>query len=184
VNIVHSEERTAANDGTFSFPVFDPDCNRYRFSASKPSDFWLPSNQNVFTGVPSQPVQIVLGPRGGKVQIQVWDVATDRFIRAQLDISRKTIAGKQFGSLQTATNLDGSAITELLPSGEYSVKVISYPCANVEYWTSNGPASSFIVKPETVLRETLRIDIRNIKPRPRFDGHPRPRCSVNRAAFR
>lgn len=178
VHISHSQERTTAEDGTFSFPVFDPDCNRYRFTANKQADYWLPSDISVFTGVPpivsiiefsssapSQPVHIVLGIRGGKLEIRVWDVATNRFIRAGLYIDRKPVAGKHFGSVQTETGTDGSAITELVPPGEYTVTVMSYLCGKDEYWTSNGPVSSFVVGSGTLLKETIRIDVRNIKPR-------------------
>ncbi len=190
VHIAQVRETTTAEDGRFSFPVFDPDCNRYSFSASKPTDYWLPSNENVFAGMsltapvvelsatmPSQPVEIVLRIRGGKVTFRVWDIATDRFVRARFELNHKPIKHKKFGAMLLSTGMDGSADTELLPPGEYTVEVESYPCGSEEYSTSSGPVSSFVVNPATQSEVIIRVDVRNIKPNPRYDGHRRRNCN-------
>ena len=190
---------TTAKDGSFSFPIFhremlDPsqseaDCTQYLFRASKVEDYWLPSDENIFSGLtptitsvefplkfPLQPVQIVLRTRGGKVRFRVWDSATDRFVRANLEIDRKPVEGKRFGSILTRTGDDGSAATELLPAGQYTLQVESYPCGTGEYWTAIGPVSSFNVQTADNLDETIRIDVRNIKPLSGDDGHRRGNC--------
>lgn len=194
-----NQTTTTAEDGSFSFPVLprkmlDPDereadCKQYRFRASKREDYWLPSDENVFSGVPPivptvdlplkfplEPIQIVLKVRGGKVSFRVWDVATDRFVGAYLAVNRKPVEGKEFGSMLIRTGDDGSPDTLLLPSGEYSAEVESYPCGANEYWTTVGPVSSFTVQAADNLDETIRIDVRNIRPSPSYDGHRRQNC--------
>ncbi len=177
VHISHSEVKTTAADGTFSFSVFDPPCNRYRFSASKPADYWLASDDSLFTGTPpvipiidlsssapSQSVQFVLNMRGGEVSLRVWDVATERFVHAEFSLNRKPIEGKQFGSIMTATGDDGLANTKLLPPGEYTVTVSAYPFRKGTYCPVLAPVTSFVVVAGTHLEETIKIDARTIKP--------------------
>jgi hypothetical protein len=93
-----------------------------------------------------------------------------------LGLDRKAVEGKKFGSMLLATGKDGSADNQLLPPGEYTVEVMSYPCRTDEYWTAGGPASSFSVEPGTHQEEMIRIDVRNIKPSPAYDGHRRTNC--------
>jgi hypothetical protein len=177
VHISHSFVETTAEDGTFFFPALDPECNRYRVSASKPSDYWLASDDPVFTGTPpvapiinlsssapTQPTQIVLNVQGGEVSFRVWDVATGRFVHAGFDINRKPVEGKKFGSIMTATGEDGSATTELLPPGEYTVAVSSYPFRKDAYCPVLAPFMSFVAVVGTRLEETIKIDSRTIKP--------------------
>ncbi len=194
-----NQTTTTAEDGSFSFPVLprtmlDPgdseaDCKQYRFRASKREDYWLPSDENVFSGVsptaptvdlplkfPLEPVQIVLKVRGGKVSFRVWDVATDRFVRAHLAVNRKPVQGKEFGSMLIKTGNDGSPDTLLLPSGQYSAEVESYPCGTSEYWTAVGPVSPFTVQAADNLDETIRIDVRTIKPLSGDHGRRREKC--------
>jgi hypothetical protein len=185
-----SKEKTTAQDGTFSFPVFEPDCNRYSFSASKKADYWLPSDEDSSTGETpaapvvvvsdrsaTQPIRIVLRVRGGEVSFQVWDIATGRLVRAELGIVRKPVGGKKFGSISIATGKDGSPASRLLAPGEYAVTVRSYPCREKEYWTARGPVHSFMVGPGTHLEETISIDVRNIRPLPVFDGRQVENCN-------
>jgi hypothetical protein len=152
-------------------------CKQYRFSASKPKDFWLPSDQSVFAGVaptiptvdvpislPLQPVQIVLPIRGGEVGFRVWEVSTGHFVHVEFDLSRKPVEGKQLGSIMTATGEDGSATTELLPPGEYAVTVSSYPFRKDAYCPVLAPITSFVVVAGAHLEETIPIDVRTIKP--------------------
>jgi hypothetical protein len=174
---------TTAKDGSFSFPLFhrneygDADCKKYEFRASKTGDYWLPSDENVFSGlspsvptvdipigIDSQPIQVVLNIRGGEVSIRVWDVATSRFVRAGFELERKPVEGKKFGSMMSVTGEDGSAVDELLPPGEYTVEVQSYPCHTEEYSTAVGPIESFVVEQGKQLDEIVKIDVRNIKP--------------------
>jgi hypothetical protein len=174
---------TTAEDGSFSFPLFhrkeyrDVDCKKYEFRASKEEDYWLPSDEHIFSGlspavptanipvgVDSPSIQIVLGVRGGKVSIRVWDIATNRFVRAMVYLERKPVVGMKFGSEQWETNENGSPASELLPPGEYTVEVQSYPCRAEEYWTVGGPTDSFTVEPGKQQDEIIRIDVRDIKP--------------------
>ena len=184
------KKTVTAGDGTFSFWPFDPDCNRYSFSASKQEDYWLPSDQRLFTDVePSipamdlaslsavKPIRITLGARGGRIAIRVWDIATARFVHAGLELSRKPVAGKSFqGPELTSTGKDGAALVELFPLGEYEVQVRTYPCGKNEYWASNPrPVSSFAVESAIQLEKTIRIDVRNIKPEA-SGGRPQSNC--------
>jgi hypothetical protein len=190
---------TTAEDGSFSFPLFhrkvlepnesEADCKQYEFRASKKEDYWLPSDENVFSGLtpritsidfplkfPLQQVQIVLRTRGGKVRFRIWDIATDRFVGATLTVDREPVEGKTFGSIMFKTSDDGTAATELLPAGRYSAQVNSYPCGTTEYWTAVGPVNSFTVETADNLDETVRIDVRNIKPLSGENGRRRKQC--------
>jgi hypothetical protein len=194
-----TQDATTAADGSFSFPVFhrmatnpaysDADCDQYRFRASKEEDFWLASDDNIFTGatpkIPMidlplkprlQPVQIVLSIRGGEVNFRVSDVATGSFVQAMLDLERKPVEGKKFGSVEWKTSGDSLGDVKLLPPGQYTVSVQSFPCGVNEYWTVSGPSRSFLVESATRLEETITIDVRNIKPLPTNDGHRRKNC--------
>lgn len=194
-----SQHTTTAEDGSFSFPLFhgnmldpthgDDGCKEYRFRASRREDCWIPSDENVFSGVaptvptvdlrvglPAQPVQIVLSIRGGEVSFRVWDVATGRFVRSELDLDRKPVEGKKFGSMMFATGEDGSADAILLPPGEYTVEVESYPCGTNEYWAARGPVRSFVVEPAKHVEEIVEIDVRNIKPSRTYDGRRLKNC--------
>lgn len=194
-----SRHTITAGDGSFSLPLFhlkmlepnqsEADCKQYQFRASMKEDYWLPSDDNVFTGgvptistvnlpleLPLAPVQIVLSVRGGKVGFRVWDVATSRFVHAEIYVSRKPVQGKKFGSIEWKTRDDGEFDVQLLPPGDYSVEVQSYPCGTEEYFTASGPVNSFIVQPQTFLEEKISIDVRNIKPLPGDHGHQRENC--------
>jgi hypothetical protein len=190
---------TTADDGSFSFHTFSQaeiapsdiaDCKQYQFRASKREDYWLPSDGDAaFTSehpalpaigvpfrLPLEPVQIVLKFRGGKVRFRVWDIATDRFIGATLELDRKPVEGKKFGSMLFRISDDGTAAAELLPAGRYSVRVQSYPCGAEEYWTAIGPTSSFAVEAADNVDETIRIDVRTIEPLSGEHGRRRKNC--------
>jgi hypothetical protein len=171
---------TTAADGSFSFPLFatnDSDCTQYQFSAKKRDDFWMPSDEDVFSGItpeiptvdvpivlPSKPVQVVLRIRGGEVSFRIWEISTRRFVHAAFEIRRKPVEGKQFGSILTATGEDGSAFTRLFPPGEYTVSVTSYPSQKDIYCPVLAPATSFVAAAGIRVEETITIDVRKIKP--------------------
>jgi len=155
------KQETTADDGSFSIESFGEDCYRYRLSANKSGDFWLEtgdaastSPQGVFysgpngtyptvdvlsTASPPAPVTIELGQRGGKVDLQVWDRATSRFIYAILSIDRRPVEGKKFGSEEIATGMDGSLDTLFLPPGDYVASVVQYQCKGKEFWAAMPP---------------------------------------------
>jgi hypothetical protein len=197
--ISFTKDTTTSEDGSFSFPLFhlkmlDPnqseaDCKQYQFRASKKADFWLSSDDNIFTGgtptipsvdlplrLPSQPVQIVLSTRGGEIAFLVWDVATNRFVHAMLWLSRKSVEGQKFGSVEWETSDGGKADVQLLPRGEYTVQVQSFPCGADEFWAAYGPVTSFSVQAGVRVEKDITIDVRSIRPLRRYRGHPRGNC--------
>jgi len=172
---IETRKTVSAADGTFSLPAYDTRCSRYRLLASKEGDFWLPTGDSQFGSTPterivvdissvppSRPV-IVLNARGGKVAIRVRDVATGRFVFADLVYEKPE--DKFFGA-SIPTGLDGSATVPLLPPGEYTVKVFSFTCGDShQEWhvTADGPQISVRVRPGIQLNEVIEIDSRKIK---------------------
>jgi hypothetical protein len=171
---------TTSLDGTFSMAAFGEDCQRYRFTADKRDDFWLRTGDDVFYGgsngtspvldlslaSASQPVTILLGARGGKVDIQVWDNATKRFIYALVSIEHKPVEGKKFGSEDIATGKDGSADTLFLPAGDYTASVEQFQCRDKIFWAITPPVFTFtaVGGERSVLK--VSIDVRSIKSTP------------------
>lgn len=169
----------SAADGTFSLPAYEARCSRYRLVASKEGDFWLPTDdlmhsqfgpmptQRVVVDIssvpPSKPV-IVLNARGGKVAVRVRDVATGRFVFADL-VYEKPDQDKVLGA-SMPTELDGSATVHLLPPGEYTVEVFTFTCGDSHeewYATADGPKISVVVRPGIERDEVIEIDSRKIK---------------------
>lgn len=176
---IETRKTISAADGTFSLPAYDTRCSRYRLLASKEGDFWLPTDdlmdsqfgptptQRIVVDIssvpPSGPV-IVLKERGGKVAIRVRDVATGRFVFADL-VYEKPDQDKVLGA-SMPTGLDGSATVHLLPPGEYTVKVYSFSCGDShEEWhvTADSPKISLLVRAGIELNEVIEIDSRKIK---------------------
>lgn len=172
-----SKETTTAPDGTFAVPIFGNDCQHYRFSASKKGDFWLETGEAVFYGGPNgaspildsssanafNPVTIKLGVQGGRVDFQVWDSSAGRFIYSLLEIERRPIDHKKYGSMEIATGKDGSADTLLLPPGEYSASVVMYQCGDKQYSAVVYPTLYFSVIPNANQKVKITIDVRTIK---------------------
>jgi len=176
---ISTRQTVSAADGTFSLPAYDTRCSRYRLLASKEGDFWLPTDDwdgsqfgptpserivvDISSVPPSRPV-IVLNARGGKLAIRVRDIATGRFVFADL-VYEKPDQDKVLGA-SMPTGLDGSATVHLLPPGEYTVKVFSFSCGDShQEWhvTADGPQISILVKPGIELNKVIEIDSRKIK---------------------
>jgi hypothetical protein len=178
-DLIETRKTVSAADGTFSLPAYDNRCSRYRLLASKDGDFWLPTDdwlnsqfgptpaQRIVVDIssvpPSRPV-IVLNARGGKVAVRVRDVATGRFVFADL-VYEKPDQDKVLGA-SMPTGLDGSATVHLLTPGEYTVKVFTFTCGDSHeewYGTADGPKISVLVRPGIELNEVIEIDSRKIK---------------------
>jgi len=177
-DLIETRKTVSAGDGTFSLPAYDTRCSRYRLLANKEGDFWLPTDDfigsqfgstpsegivvDISSVPPSRPV-IVLTARGGKVAIRVRDIATGRFVFADLVYEKPE--DKLFGA-SMPTGLDGSATVHLLPPGKYTVKVFSFSCGDShQEWhvTADGPQISILVRPGMELNKVIEIDSRKIK---------------------
>jgi hypothetical protein len=177
---IETHKTVSAPDGTFSLSAYDPNCSRYRLIASKETDFWLPSDDltnskfgltinerivvDVSSASTSKPIVIVLKSRGGKVAIRVRDLATGRFVFADLWY-QKPDQNNLVGAL-IPTALDGSADTHLLTPGEYTVQVGSFTCGNSHseaYLTADGPKISLIVRPAVKVNKIIEIDSRTVQ---------------------
>ena len=188
INFVQ-EAKTSA-DGTFHIPRFlESACNRVQLSAKKLDDLWLKTGHDVFyerdngtTPVveaallnPPTVVEITLGRRGALVAFRVWDVATARFIRAELYLKREPVPGAKFGSMQIATGRDGSADTLLLPEGEYDISVEQYSCKGADYFTANPPHETLTVVAGQRVAKDISVDVRQIKPMKSYSNpHGKP----------
>ena len=75
-----------------------------------------------------------------------------------------------------ATGEDGSADTKMLPPGEYTVKVKTYPFHRKSYCQVHEPVTSFIVESGTHMEETITIDARTIKPLVKYDRRELENC--------
>jgi hypothetical protein len=177
---IETRKSVSAADGTFSLPAYDPRCSRYRLIASKETDFWLPSedllnsefgpwtNERIVVDVasvpPPRPVRIVLNSRGGKVAIRVRDLATGRFVFADLWYEKPDQSN--LVGADVPTGLDGSATVYLLTPGKYTVRVASFTCGNSHdesHITADGPTISVLVRPAIESNEVIEIDSRKIK---------------------
>jgi hypothetical protein len=186
------KQATTTPEGTFSIPAFGGECSQYRLTAGKRADFWIETGDCLFCGgpngtpptvnlsAPSVPgtITIVLGQRGGAVDLRVWDAATARFIRAMLRIDHTPVEGKTFGSMEIATGKDGSADTLLLPPGEYVASILEYQCGTKEYWAAAPPQFSFEVTSGNKQDPKISVDVRTIKSLKTY-ANPRGRkCQV------
>jgi hypothetical protein len=177
---IETRKTVSAADGIFSLVAYDPRCSRYRLVASKEKDFWMPSddllgstfgptiNERVVVDVssnpPPEPVRIVLNSRGGKAAIRVRDLATGRFVYANLWF-QKPDQDNILGVL-VPTGLNGSASVHLWTPGEYTLQVSSFTCGSSrseEYVTAEGPKFALIVRPAAEVSEVIDIDSRTIK---------------------
>jgi hypothetical protein len=184
---IETRKTISAADGTFSLPAYDTRCSHYRLLASKEEDFWLPTDDlmnsqfgptpsqrivvDISSVTPSRPVIVVLNARGGKVAIRVRDVATGRFVFADL-VYEKPDQDKVLGA-SMPTGLDGSATVHLLPPGEYTVEVFSFSCGDShQEWhvTADGPKIFVLVRSGIELNQVIEIDSRKIKIRKNSQG--------------
>jgi hypothetical protein len=172
------EVKTSA-DGSFYVPPFlDVSCNRVRLSAKKLEDLWLKTGHEVFygndngttpvveasqSGSPTK-TEITLGHRGALVSFRVRDVATDRFIWAELHVERIPVPGVKFGSMLIATGRDGSPDTLLLPAGQYEISVTQYSCRELDYFTVSSRRENLTVEAGQRIAKDLSVDVRTIKP--------------------
>lgn len=176
---IETSKTVSAADWSFSLSAYDTHCSRYRLRASKEGDFWLPTDDFLpspygstpterivvvdISSVPRSRPVIILNARGGKVAIRVRDVATGRFVFADL-VYEKPDQVRFDASMPT--ELDGSATIHLLPPGEYTVEVFTFTCGDSDeesYITADGPKISVLVRPGIELHEVIEIDSRKIK---------------------
>ena len=162
-----SQGKTTRQDGVFFFLVddFAPGCDRFRLTASKESDDWLPVTKVVQfqQGQTLLLTHLVLADRGGKLSIQVWDTTFSRFIYAQLDIKSKAAPGQVPFTTGVSTDGNQTPTVKLLPPGEYTAQVRQYACRSFIYFTSDVAPVPFEVKPAMQVDEMVRIDVRRIK---------------------
>jgi hypothetical protein len=185
-----SQAKTS-EDGTFSIPPFGENCRRFQFTASKRSDFWMETGEDNLNGglngtspaidlslTPDpSPVTIKLGQQGGRVDVQVWDIATERFVYATLSLKHQPAAGRIFGSEMFATGKNGSSETLLLPPGEYFVNIDSYQCRDRQYVPPEQLCFPLSVASGTQQRKELQIDVRLIKAMRAFGTPYGRKCS-------
>lgn len=190
VYLVH--ETLTGPDGSFSLKSYDPDCNRYKFSASHREAFWLPTGDNIFYVVPNgttplielkpgqapAPVLIRLEQQGGEVELNAFDEATQSYIYAGLGLRRERVGKKSFvGRMSLATGDDGSAHTLFLPPGKYVVKVDRYLCHGKEYFSAKPPTFRFTVEAGMRHALTLRVNVAELLAKSSYDNPKAERCA-------
>jgi len=178
------------DDGSFSIASFDLRCGRVRFTAEHREGYWLKTGDDVFypstNGTtpqinisgdsPPPPVTIFLGARGGEIEFQVWDEATDRFIYAGLAIEREPVDGRGFGLVSIATGDDGSSHTLFLPGGQYRVSVTRYLCGPKTFFVATRVWESFEVTPGQKAVKKLAVNTFNIKASDSYDNPSGQKC--------
>jgi len=179
------QEVKTSTDGSFYVPPFlDVSCSRVRLSAEKLEDLWLKTGHGVFYGEDNGTTPVVeasesgspttteirLGNRGGSVSFRVWDVASHRFIYAELLVKRLPVPGAVFGSMQIATGRDGSPDTLLLPAGQYGISIGQYSCREAVYFTANPSRETLTVQAGERLTKDFSVDVRLIKPMKSYDN--------------
>ena len=185
------QEVKTSTDGSFYVPPFlDVSCNQVRLSAKKVEDMWLKTGHEVFyegengttplveasrSGLPTT-TEIRLENRGGSVSFRVWDVASRRFIYAELFVKRLPVPGAVFGSMQIATGRDGSPDTLLLPAGQYEISVDQYSCREAVYFAASSPRETLTVQAGEKLATDFSVDVRLIKAMKSYDNPRGKRC--------
>jgi hypothetical protein len=185
------QEVNTSTDGSFYVPRFlEVSCTRIRLSAKKVEDLWLKTGHEVFYGGDNGTTPLVeasesgspttteirLGNRGGSVSFRVWDVASHRFIYAELSVKRVPEPGAVFGSMQIATGRDGSPDTLLLPAGQYQISIDQYSCREAVYFTANPPRETLTVQAGERLGKDISVDVRLIKNMKSYDNPSGRRC--------
>lgn len=167
------QEVTTGENGEFNIPP-SGSCAQLRLSAKK--GLWLKTGQDVFYGKQigttpvvqlngtQQRVEIRLGEMGGRVDVRVWDRATQRFVYADLSIKRMPVPGLKFGFVEmTATGQDGSAGTLILPAGTYEFSVDGFACGTQKYYARHPVREQVHVSSGKILEKDISIDVRNIR---------------------
>ena len=187
------QELSTSPDGRFSLRSFDPDCNKYKFSATHRERLWLPTGDSVFylkpngttptlelmSGHVPVPVLIRLGERGGEMDLRIFDEKTQSYIYAGFSIYRKPIGKKPFGGgMTTATGDDGSSHTVFLPPGNYVATVDRYLCHDKKYFSALPPTFTFRIRAGVRQARTLKVDIARIKPKASYDNPRAMRCTL------
>jgi hypothetical protein len=170
--------------------VLPPGAITIRLSAKKVEDLWLKTGHDVFyeadngtspevdapwTRTPTT-TEIKLGRQGGLVSFRVRDMASDRFIWAELQLERTPVPGAKFGSLRIATGPDGSPDTLLLPAGQYQIFLESYSCHGKDYFTDRPPMESLTVQAGEKVAKDFSVDVRSIKPMRSYDNPKATPC--------
>jgi len=194
VHFNYVQEVKTSTDGSFYIPPFSASvCNRVRLSAKLVEDLWLKTGHDASDifyegdngtapvveaarlGSPTV-TEITLGARGGQVAFRVRDLATGNFIWAGLYLERIPVCGAKFGSVMTTTGQDGSAVTELLPAGNYRISVERYSCRGAHYFTANPPQETIAVEAGQRVAKDISVDVRLIKPEKIFDNPRGKKC--------
>jgi hypothetical protein len=191
IHISYVQEVRTSSDGSFYVPPFLASaCNHIRLSAEKREDFWLKTGREVFyesdngttpevdaprTG-PSVVTEIRFGKQGGLVSFRVRDVASNRFIYAELQLERTPPPETNFGSMRIATGHDGSPDTLLLPAGQYKIFLEGYSCRGKNYFTDGAPLEPLAVEAGGKLAKDFSVDARAIKPIRSYDNPKAKPC--------
>ncbi|MEE8201744.1 MAG: carboxypeptidase-like regulatory domain-containing protein [Candidatus Acidoferrales bacterium] len=190
VTVHLARETKTAEDGSFVLESFDPGCNRIQFTAAKREEYWLETGEDsLYTGTngtaptvtlspgsPPPPITIILGQRGGEVEIQVWDIATKRFIYAGLEFQRRPIEGQTFPFVYISTGEDGASHTVFLPVGEYEIALNYFDCRGKTYFADDLPQERFVVLEGEHRIEQLSVDITQVEVRSSYDNPGGERC--------
>jgi hypothetical protein len=186
------EETITNPDGYFSIKSYDPDCNKYQFSASHREALWLPTGDNGFSMTPNgtnpvielkpgqipAPILLRLEQQGGEVELIALDEATRSYIYAGLSIRREPVGKKTFSSrLSIATGEDGSSHTLFLPPGEYALEIDRYMCHDKIYWSAKPPTFRFTIEVGMRQTLTLRLNIVELEAKTSYANPEGKRCS-------
>lgn len=186
------QETTTKPDGRFSMKAFDPNCNKYKLSASYREAFWLSTGNDIFylvpngttptielmPGKPSAPVLIRLEQRGGEVELRVFDEKSQSFVYAGLSIDREPVGNKTFGGgISIATGVDGSLHSLFLPAGKYVAKVERYMCHDKTYFSASPATFKFNVRAGMRQTLTVKVNTAKIQARSSYDNIRAARCS-------
>jgi hypothetical protein len=191
-NVHLGEDTRTGSDDSFSLKSFDPNCNRYRFSASHREAFWLPTGDNVFYVVPNgttplielkpgqvpAPVLIRLEQQGGEVEIRAFDEATRSNIYAGLSIHREPVGKRTFGgNISIATADDGSSHPLFLPPGNYVAAVEGFRCHGKAYFSAKPPTFRFTIVGGVRDALTLRVNVAELLAQSSYDNPKAERCA-------
>lgn len=184
-------DAVVTSDGSFMIPSFDDMCARVRFTASYPSEYWLPTGQPMFclaaAGTspeveigdrPVDPVSVILGVQGGEVEIRVFDTSSNRFVFGGLYVRPLCgDEGKGRTSMGTATAKDGGPSRHLLPAGRYRVQLDQFRCNGKVYFPATPPGVEFEVTAAHLTPAVIRVDLSQVDTKSSYDNVEARRCS-------